>query len=124
MSIGNTICWSDIPVTDLERANKFYSAVLGAKLKKESFPGMEFVLLPHEENNVSGCLVVTKDNQPSATGPLVYLSVEGRIDAAIAAVKQNGGKILVDKSPIGPYGFRAIFLDTEGNRLALHSQKA
>jgi predicted enzyme related to lactoylglutathione lyase len=122
--MGNTVCWTDIPVTDLERANKFYSAVLGTPLKKESFPGMEFVLLPHPENSVSGCLVVMKDNQPSATGPLVYLSVEGRIDAAIAAVKQGGGKIIADKSPIGPYGFRAIFLDTEGNRMALHSQKA
>jgi uncharacterized protein len=124
MGVSNTVCWADIPVTDLERANKFYSAVMGTQLKKESFPGMEFVLLPHPESSVSGCLVAAKDNQPSATGPLVYLSVEGRIDAAIAAVKQGGGKILVDKTPIGPYGFRAIFLDTEGNRLALHSQKA
>jgi len=121
---NNTLCWTDIPVADLDRANKFYSAVFGTPLKKESFPGMEFVLLPHAENNASGCLCKPKDNKPSAQGPLIYLSVEGRMDAAISAVKQNGGKIVVEKEQIGPYGFRAIFLDSEGNRIALHSQKA
>jgi uncharacterized protein len=122
--MSNTVCWTDIPVTDLERATKFYSAVLGVTLKKESFSGMEIVILPHEQNNVSGSLSVMKDNRPSSTGPLVYLSVEGRLDAAIAGVKQTGGKIVVEKEQIGPYGYRAVFLDSEGNRMALHSQKA
>jgi uncharacterized protein len=123
--MGNTLCWTDIPVGDLDRAVKFYSAVFGTPLKKESFPGMEFAVLPHPTTDgASGCLVVAKDNKPSAQGPLVYLSVEGRLDAAITAVKQNGGKIVVEKEQIGPYGFRAIFLDSEGNRIALHSLKA
>src|SRR5262249_4181155 len=56
MSTNNTICWTDIPVLDLDRAIRFYSAVLGTKVTKESSPGFEFGLLPHVENNVSGCL--------------------------------------------------------------------
>ena len=120
----NTICWTDIPVTNLERAIKFYSAVLKAEVTKESMgPNVEFGLLPHPKDSVSGCLVVTKDNQPSQNGPLVYLSVEGRIDDAITQVREHGGKILKEKEPIGPYGFRAVFLDSEGNRVALHSMK-
>ena len=123
-SVSSTICWTDIPVTELERAMKFYSAVLGTPVKKESKPGMEFGLLPHAETNASGCLYKASDNRPSDHGPLVYLSVEGRLDAAIKAAQQNGGKIVVAKEPIGPYGFRAVIMDSEGNRIALHSQKA
>jgi hypothetical protein len=120
----NTICWVDIPATDLDRAVRFYSAVLGSEVKKQAAGPMEFGLLPHYENNVSGCVVVAKDNKPSENGPLVYLSVEGRLDDAIAKAQSEGGKILKTKEQIGPYGFRAIIADTEGNRVALHSQKA
>jgi uncharacterized protein len=119
----NTFCWADVPVTDLDRAIKFYSAVLGGEVKKESFGDMSFGLLPHFEHNVSGCLVVAKDNQPSMNGPMVYFSVEGRLDDAIAQVSKQGGKILKEKHQIGPHGFRAILVDSEGNRVALHSGK-
>lgn len=123
---ADTLCWTDIPVTDLDRAINFYSAVLGKKVSKESGGGFEYGLLPHEEQNSSGCLCVGSDsvgseNKPSQTGPLIYLSVEGRLDNAVKAVPANGGKILQEKHPIGPHGFRAIILDSEGNRLALHS---
>jgi hypothetical protein len=120
----NTFCWADIPVTNLDRAIKFYSAVLKGEVKKDSFGEMSFGLLPHYESNVSGCLVVMKDNQPSQTGPLVYFSVEGRLDDAIVQVREHAGKILQEKHQIGPHGFRAIIVDSEGNRVALHSQKA
>ena len=120
----NTVCWVDIPVTNLDRSIRFYSAVLGKDVKKESGGGMEFGLLPHFDQNVSGCLVVMKDNQPSQTGPQVYLSVEGRLDDAVKQAREQGGKILQEKQAMGPYGFRAIIVDCEGNRIALHSQKA
>ena len=122
----NTFCWADVPVTNLDRAIRFYSAVLGSPVKKESAFGMEFGLLPHFESSVSGCLVDGKatENQPSQSGPVVYFSVEGRIDDAIAQVREHSGKILQEKHQIGPHGFRAIIVDSEGNRVALHSQKA
>ena len=55
------------------------------------------------------------------TGPLIYLSVEGRLDDAVKAVTSSGGKVLQEKHQIGPHGFRAVIVDSEGNRLALHS---
>ena len=122
MSMTNTIVWCDIPVNDLDRAIKFYSAVLGQTVSKESHAGMTFGLLPHANENASGCLVETDDAQPSVNGPLVYLNCEGRLDAAIAAGEKNGGKVLQPKHQIGPYGFRAVILDSEGNRIALHSK--
>jgi uncharacterized protein len=122
----NTLCWTDIPVTNLDRATKFYSAVLGQEVRKMSEQGFEYGLLPHEEQNASGCLCVGADsagseNKPSQTGPLIYISVEGRLDDAVKAARANGGKVLEEKTQIGPHGFRAVIVDSEGNRIALHS---
>jgi predicted enzyme related to lactoylglutathione lyase len=122
MHIDNTFCWIDIPVIDLDRAIAFYSAVLNAEVQKVSEHGFEFGLLPHVENNVSGCLTVMPDRKPSQNGPLVYLNTEGRIDDAVTAVQQQGKKIVKAKESIGPYGFRAIIEDSEGNVIALYSK--
>jgi predicted enzyme related to lactoylglutathione lyase len=125
----NTLCWTDIPVTHLDRAMKFYSAVLGKEVGKVLEGGFEYGLLPHEEQNASGCLCVGADsvgaeNKPSQNGPLIYLSVEGRLDDAAKAVPANGGKVLQEKHAIGPHGFRVVIVDSEGNRIALHSSAA
>ena len=90
MQAPNTFCWIDIPVIDLDRAIAFYAAVLNADVQKISEHNFEFGLLPHTEQNVSGCLTVMTDRKPSANGPLVYLNVEGRLDAAVAAVEKQG----------------------------------
>ena len=126
---ANTLCWTDIPVTNLDRSITFYSAVLGSEVNKISEAGFEYGLLPHEEQNSSGCLCVGSDsagsnNKPSQSGPLIYLSVEGRLDDAIKATNSKGGKVLEGKHQIGLHGFRAIIVDSEGNRIALHSSKA
>jgi predicted enzyme related to lactoylglutathione lyase len=126
---ADTLCWTDIPVTNLDRAVKFYSAVLGKEVKKLSEGGMDYGLLPHEEQNASGCLCIRGDsggvdNTPSANGPLIYLSVEGRLDEAVEAARKSGGKILRAKQKIGEHGFRAVIIDSEGNRIALHTSMA
>jgi len=120
--MSDTIVWCDIPVKDLDRAIKFYSAVLGAKIEKQSFGDMSMGVLPHAGENVSGCLSTSDEGKPSADGPLIYLNCEGRLDPAVSAVGKNGGKVLKPKHQIGPYGFRAVILDSEGNRIALHSK--
>jgi uncharacterized protein len=125
----NTLCWTDIPVANMDRAITFYSAVLGREVSKMSEQGFEYGLLPHEEQSASGCLCVGSDsvgneNKPSQTGPLIYLSVEGRLDDAVKKAGANGGKVLEPKQQIGPHGYRALVVDSEGNRIALHSSTA
>jgi predicted enzyme related to lactoylglutathione lyase len=122
----DTLCWTDIPVMNLDRAIKFYSAVLGKEVKRLSESGMDYGLLPHEESDASGCLCVRSDsggvdNRPSANGPLIYLLVESRLDQAVEAARANGGKILRARQKIGEHGFRAVIIDSEGNRIALHT---
>jgi predicted enzyme related to lactoylglutathione lyase len=122
----NTAVWFDLPVENLDRAVRFYSAVLAGKCEKQEFPGMTFALFPHydEEGSVSGCLVPGKKNtDPDPEGRLLlYFNCEGRLDDAISKVEANGGKVAQPKHQIGPHGFRAIVLDSEGNRVALHSR--
>src|SRR6266702_7076874 len=102
---ADTLCWTDIPVTNLDRAIKFYSAVLGKAVRRLSEGRMEYGLLPHEEQNASGCLVVRGDsggvdNRPSANGPLIYLSLEGRLGKAVDAARDNGGNVLYEREQI------------------------
>jgi uncharacterized protein len=121
----NQVVWFDMPVKDLDRAIRFYAAVLGAPVEKQQFPGMTFATLPHQNGDVSGCLAPGTEAEParpSSQGVLLYFNCEGRLDPAVAAVEPHGGKVLTPKHQIGPYGFRAVVLDSEGNRIALHSR--
>src|SRR2546430_10936226 len=104
----DTLCWTDIPVTNLDRAIKFYSAVLGKEVKKLSEGGTEYGLLPHGEQNASGCLCVRSDsggvnNTPSANGPLIYLLVEGRLDQAVEAAARKSTRLKSSHSHISYY---------------------
>ena len=120
--MANQVVWVDIPVLDLDRAIRFYSAVLGSPVQKQEYPGMAIGLLPDSDSDVSGCLFTKDGELPSDRGPLIYLNAQGRLDAAVAAVESSGGKVVAPPHPIGPHGFRSIILDSEGNRIALHSR--
>ncbi len=123
---GNRVVWFDLPVKDLNRAAAFYGAVLKIKVDRESGGGMEFAVLEHGPGN-GGCLVVKPEDVPLEAdihkGPLLYLGVEGRIDEATAMVTELGGRVLTPVHSVGPHGFRSIVLDSEGNRVALHSEQ-
>lgn len=118
----HNIVWFDVPVLDLDRAIRFYSAVLGAEVKREDVGGMSLGMLPTPDGGQMGCLVVVKDFKPSADGIMIYFGVNGRLKDAVAAVRANGGTVQTDVHSIGPYGFRSEALDSEGNCIALHSE--
>ena len=118
----STVVWMDIPVKDLDRAIAFYSAVLDSPVSKSEYTGGAIGILPHDNNqSIGGCLYQSETDQPSDHGPLVYFNCDGRLDQAIAAAGKNSGKVLQEKHAIPPHGFRAIVLDSEGNRIALHT---
>ncbi|MCB9703804.1 MAG: VOC family protein [Myxococcales bacterium] len=119
-TIQNRVVWLDIPVADLDRACRFYRGVLAIDVHRESYGDYEFAVLDHQEGN-GGCLVPDAARVSAECGPLVYLNVDGRIRAAIAQVSELGGRITEALHPIGPHGWRALIVDSEGNRMALHS---
>jgi hypothetical protein len=116
----NRAVWFDIPVIDLERAASFYRAVLAIQMHREQFQGSALYILEHAGGN-GGCLVVSPSDV-GAGGVLVYLNVDGRIRDAVRQVEQRGGRVVEPIHTIGPHGFRAVIQDSEGNRVALHSQ--
>lgn len=116
----NRAVWFDVPVADLDRAKAFYAVVLGVEVSKETFGETSFCVLDHQDGN-GGCLVLAPEEITSTGGILVYFNVDGRIQDAAAQVEKQGGKIIEPIHPIGPHGFRAIAQDSEGNRIALHS---
>ena len=118
-AMKNLVVWTDIPVTDLDRAAAFYAGVLARKVTREAYNGVPFAVVEHTEG--SGACLVVKPRETSPFGLLVYFNVDGRIQEALARTESLGGKVVQGLHPIGPHGFRAIIEDSEGNRLALHS---
>ena len=119
-SRNNRAVWFDIPVADLERAQAFYRAVLGIIVHKEKAGEIHFAILDHQDGN-GGCLIVAPEQISSTGGVLVYLNVEQRIRSAVSQAEKHGGKVVEPIRSLGPHGVRAIILDSEGNRVALHS---
>lgn len=114
------VVWFDLPVADLARASRFYGAVLGIKVHQERAGNMSFAVLEHAGDGNGGCLIPNAKDV-SGAGILVYMNVDGRIRDALRQVETHGGRVLKPVESIGPHGFRAIVLDSEGNRIALHS---
>lgn len=118
----NRVVWVDVPVADLDRAAAFYAAVLGRTVHKEQFGDVSFCVLDHHDGN-GGCLVRHADQITSTGGILVYFNVDGRIRDAVAEAERLGGQVVQPIQGIGPHGYRALVLDSEGNRIALHSTR-
>lgn len=113
----------EIPATDMSRAIHFYQNVLNLKIEKMELPGMEMGLLPFEDQAVIGVLMKGEGYEPSASGVTLYLNGGHDLQIVLERVEKNGGKVLVPKSPhADESGFFAIFLDSEGNKLGLHSE--
>ena len=114
-----SVNWFEIPVNDLDRAASFYGTVLETRLEAmetPAGPGRSF----QGGGMPVGALVMGPANVPSQEGPLVYLGTTD-VDAALRRVVASGGKVLMEKTSIGPFGNIGHFVDSEGNRMALHS---
>ncbi|MCG8306158.1 MAG: VOC family protein [Cytophagales bacterium] len=112
----------EIPATDISRAIEFYQAILEIKIEKMDFPGMEMGLLPYEGQMVTGVIMKVEGFQPSADGVTVYLNGGDNLQVILDKVEKNGGKIIVPKTPhADESGYFAMFLDSEGNKMGLHS---
>lgn len=118
----NTINWFEIPVTDFARAKKFYETILGEPVTEMPHPQLKYGMLPSDmEKGVGGGLVQGEGYVPSAHGSLVYLNGGDDLSLGLSKVEKAGGKIIMPKTSIGQNGFMATFLDTEGNKVAIHS---
>lgn len=122
----NAISWFEIPSTDIDRAQKFYETIFDITMIKMDVPNLKMRAFPLDNpmEGVGGTIVQSDSSYvPSATdGPLIYLDANPDVQNVLDKVEAAGGKIIVPKTNISDeYGFMGVFIDTEGNRIALHS---
>ena len=120
------INWVEIPVKDMERAMNFYSEVFQTKLNIDFAgpPKMSFLPFNKDEPGSSCTLIEMPEfYEPSKNyGPLVYFTCN-EMEAVEERITKYGGKVLISRRQISPeHGYMAVFIDSEGNRIALHSQ--
>jgi predicted enzyme related to lactoylglutathione lyase len=126
IKMKNAISWFEIGTVDLSRAQSFYEKIFNIELQAFDLPNIKMRLFPIENPNsgVGGALVDSGGfHQPSKSeGPLIYLNANPDVQQVLDRVVQAGGSILVPKTPISDeFGHMAVIIDTEGNRIALHS---
>lgn len=121
----HAINWFEIPVADFDRAKKFYEAIFDFQMPENQMgpARMGFLLYDFKSGGRGGAIVHNPDfYMPSANGSLIYLNCEPDLQVVLDRVATAGGKVLNQKAEVGPnLGNWALILDTEGNRVALHS---
>ncbi|WP_341216467.1 VOC family protein [uncultured Wocania sp.] len=121
----NAISWFEIPVKNYERAKQFYTIVMDSEITDHHMPeqNMKYGMFPYDNDNngVGGGLIEAEGQNPTSEGCTLYLNGGEDLNVALEKVENAGGKVLMPKTDIGENGFMAQFLDTEGNRIALHS---
>lgn len=123
-SIKNLISIVEIPTADLPRAIKFYQTILSVKIEEVEMDGVKLGVLPNDEGTVNVVLAKGNDYKPTTDGAVLYLNAGDDLQPVLDKVEQNGGQIILPKTEISPeMGFFALFIDTEGNKLGLHSIK-
>lgn len=116
------INWFEIPATDFDRALKFYTTIFGIEFHAMDMMGTKMGMFPTDDNSGGGAVVCGEGYVPSTDGSLLFLNGGDDLEGVLNKVEGAGGKVFVPKTHIGEgMGYFAIFSDTEGNKLALHS---
>ena len=123
MNWNHSINWFEIPALDLERAYNFYLTVLNGHVRKGTFGNGDIVLFDVPFSNgeaVGGSIVVRPDLIPTTNGTILYINTFNTIDECINRVESAGGIIIVPKMDLGKFGYGAVIIDSEGNKIGLH----
>lgn len=119
----NALSWFEIYAADFDRARKFYETILDEPLTLSDMPGGKMAIFAFDqENGIGGAITVVEGCTPGGSGgTIVYLNVDGKLDAVLERIPAAGGKVLRGRMAIPPHGFIAFFQDSEGNSVGLHS---
>lgn len=121
-NMKNLISIVEIPATDFSRAVTFYQAILGVSIEEMEMDGVQMGVFPSDGETVNVVLAKGSDYKPTTDGAVLYLNVGDDLQPTLDKIDSSGGKAIVPKTEISPeMGFFALFIDTEGNKLGLHS---
>ena len=122
----SVINWFEIPVLDFDRAHKFYCTFMAVDaLEIHEMGGAKMGFLPMEDTGtVGGGICKAEGYTPSQNGVVIYINGGQDLSGHLARVEPAGGKIVLPKTKISDEnGFMAMFIDSEGNKIGLHSPK-
>jgi predicted enzyme related to lactoylglutathione lyase len=121
--MSDVINWFAIPSKDLKRAVKFYSTIFAKDIPITSMGGEDMAFFPMDgDRGVGGHIFSREGFNTSTDGPILYLNGGDNLQDVLDRIEKAGGKITIPKTQITPeIGFFAMFIDSEGNRMALHS---
>lgn len=119
--LKNYVNWFEIPAYNFDRAIAFYNEIYDIEMETSEANGYNIGYFPAKKG-IGGAVVCGEGCVPSAVGPLLYLNAGNDLDKVLSRVDTAGGRVVMPKTLIGEEeGHFALFIDTEGNRLALHS---
>ena len=121
--LKSAINWFEIPATDFERAVRFYSEIYAFEMPTRDMGHIRMGFFQHEPTEGTGGAVVSGDGCiPSQAGLKLYLNGGSDLLTVLNRVEAAGGTVVVGKKQIAPeIGYFAVIVDTEGNRIYLHS---
>ena len=123
---ANVLNWFEIPATDIERAKGFYQGILDIEMSTNNMMGIEMAFFPYEmgSGKLSGAICKSEHHKPSYDGCVIYLNANPDLQKVLDKVEQAGGQVVMPKTKISDeVGYMAFIIDTEKNRIALHSQQ-
>jgi|SRR6187399_459505 predicted enzyme related to lactoylglutathione lyase len=103
----------EIPADQPDRAIGFYEKVFGWKFSKWDGP-MPYWLVSTGDKETPGIDGGLLPRQHPGQG-VVNTGMVPDLDACVAAIEANGGKIIVPRMAIPGMGWLAYYTDTEGN---------
>jgi len=122
----NSINWFEIPVLNFDRAKEFYSRIYNYKMVETVMNSgrMGFLPMEPESQGIGGAIVQGPGYVPTALGVKVYLNGGENLQQILDRVISAGGEVLTNKTLITEeIGYFAVFEDTEGNHISLHSKE-
>ena len=120
--MANLLNWYEIPVTDFARAQAFYEAMLGVAIQPQEMGGMRIGYFPQAPDTVGGAIMHGPGQVPGGTGTTVYFKGGDDLAPMLARAVEGGARVLLPKTLINEQiGHIALLLDSEGNRVGLHS---
>ena len=120
--MANAINWFEIPASNFDRAKNFYSSIFATEMATDNIMGNQMAFFHSADGGVGGAVCHGEAYKPSSEGTVPYLNGGKDLAPILGRVEEAGGKVVLPKTQISEeIGYMAIFFDTEGNKIALHS---
>ena len=120
--MANAINWFEIPASNFDRAKNFYSSIFATEMATDTIMGNQMAFFNSADGGVGGAVCHGEAYKPSSEGTVPFLNGGEDLGPILGRVEEAGGKVVLPKTQISEeIGYMAIFFDTEGNKIALHS---